>query len=64
MVWAERYAGYYFKPGEQKYGVAPMASFACKKDMANANDWDTEPMSAVLTPRGKSFPSALRDWGS
>lgn len=64
VVWAERYAGYYFKPGERQYGVAPMASFACLRDMAGANYWGTDPMDGVLAHRGKSFPSALREFGS
>ena len=64
VVWAERYAGYYFKSGEQKYGTVPMASFACEKDMADANYWDTDPMSAVLAPCGRNFTSGFGRWGS
>ena len=64
VVWAERHAGYYFVPGEQKYRVAPMASFACQSSMAAANYWGTDPMSGVQAHRGKTFPSALHDWRS
>ena len=64
VVWAERHAGYYFKPGERQYGASPMASYACLGAMADANYWDTDPMGGVLAYRGKSFPSALRDYGS
>lgn len=64
VVWAERHAGYYFKPGERRYGTAPMGAFACEKDAEGANYWDIDPTKSVMGYRGKSFPSALRDYGS
>ena len=64
VVWAERYAGYYFKRGEPQYGTAPMGAFACEKAVAGANYWDTDPMSGAMHYHGKSFPSALREFGS
>ena len=63
VVWAERYAGYFFKPGEERYGHASDGAFACQADAAAANYWDTDPMAAAMGFRGKSFPSALRGYG-
>ncbi len=58
VVWAERYAGYYFGRGEAQYGSAPFGAYACRKDAAAANYWDTDPIGGVTTWHGKSFPSS------
>lgn len=64
VVWAERYAGYYFRRDEPQYGTAPSGAYACAADAAGANYWDSDPMSGMMTYHGKSFPSALREFGS
>jgi hypothetical protein len=56
VVWAERYAGYYYKPGEPRFGAAGPGAFACRKDAEQANYWDSDPMGAVMGYHGKSFP--------
>jgi len=55
VVWAERHAGYYYKPGEARYSTASPGAFACQKDAAQANYWDSDPMAAVMGYHGKSF---------
>ena len=55
VVWAERYAGYYYNPGEARYGTSSPGAFACQEDAAQANYWDSDPMAAVMGYHGKSF---------
>jgi len=55
VVWAERYAGYFYKPGEARFGVAAPGAYACAKDAAGANYWDSDPMAGVMGYHGKSF---------
>lgn len=55
VVWAERYAGYFYKPGEARYGTADPGAYACAKDAAGANYWDSDPMTGVMGYHGKSF---------
>lgn len=55
VVWAERYAGYFYKPGEAQFGVAAFGAYACAKNAAGANYWDSDPMAGVMGYRGKTF---------
>lgn len=56
VVWAERYAGYFCKPGEPRFGTAGPGAFACRRDAEEANYWDSDPMAGVMGYHGKSFP--------
>lgn len=57
VVWAERYAGYYFRHDEAGYGTKPQGAFACMHNAREGNYWDTNPMS-VMGPShpGRNFP--------
>ncbi|HWK46402.1 MAG TPA: hypothetical protein VNT30_16900 [Stellaceae bacterium] len=57
VVWAERYAGYYFRRGEAGYGTKEYGAFTCMQSAQDANYWDTNPLS-VMGPShpGRNFP--------
>jgi hypothetical protein len=56
VVWADRYAGYYYLPGEAKFGATPDGAYACKKTAAQANYWDTDPRGSMSGQPGRVFP--------
>ena len=56
VVWADRYEGFAYRPGEAKYGKTPAGSYACRQDAAAGNYWDTDPRSSMTGHPGRSFP--------
>jgi len=56
VVWADRYAGYYYWPREKQYGATDQGAFACLHDALKGNYWDTSPMSSMAHQPGKNFP--------
>jgi hypothetical protein len=56
VVWADRYAGYYYRPNEKEYGTRGEGSYACLSDAKRGNYFDTSPMSSMAQVRGRTFP--------
>ena len=56
VVWADRYEGFAYGPGEAKYGKTAAGSYACRQDAATGNYWDTDPRSSMTGHPGRSFP--------
>lgn len=56
VVWADRYEGFAYGPGEAKYGNTAAGSYACQQDAAGGNYWDTDPRSRTAGRPGRSFP--------
>lgn len=58
VVWADRYAGYYYYPREGKYGKTSDGAFACLTDAKGANYWSTSPMGGIAAGHGvgREFP--------
>ncbi len=56
VVWADRYEGFAYGPGEAKYGKTAAGSYACRQDAAAGNYWDTDPRSSMTGHPGRSFP--------
>jgi hypothetical protein len=56
VVWADRYAGYYYRPNEKEYGNRGEGSFACLHDAKKGNYWDTSPLSSMVHEHGRTFP--------
>lgn len=55
VVWAERYAGFYYRADEEKYGKAPLGAFACKKEAKIAGYWGTNLMESMEEYVGPSW---------
>lgn len=56
VVWADRYEGFTYGPGEPKYGKTAAGSYACQQDAMAGNYWDTDPRSSMAGHPGRSFP--------
>ncbi len=56
VVWADRYEGFAYESGETKYGKTAAGSYACRRDAAVHNYWDTDPRSSMTGHPGRSFP--------
>ena len=58
VVWADRYAGYYFFPREPQYGHTAMGAYACWHNAKHANYWSSSPMSSIGDGHGpgRVFP--------
>lgn len=63
VVWADRYAGYYFFKREPQYGHTALGSFACWHNAKKGNYWDTSPMSGMGEGHGpgRQFPERFPD---
>jgi hypothetical protein len=60
VVWADRYAGYYFFPREAQYGHTSQGAFACWHNAKKGNYWDTSPMSSMGEAHpGRQFPQSF-----
>ena len=58
VVWADRYAGYYYFPREPQYGHTADGAFACFYNVRRNNYWGTGPMSSMGEGHGagRQFP--------
>lgn len=58
VVWADRYAGYFFFRREDKYGKTTQGAYACLKDAERANYWSSGPMGGIAQGHGSGrvFP--------
>ncbi len=58
VVWADRYAGYFYRPGETQYGATSHGAYACLHVALGSNYWDTSPLSSMAGGHGpgRVFP--------
>ena len=56
VVWADRYEGFAYGPGEPKYGRTNAGSYACRQEAAGGNYRDTDPRGRMTGHPGRSFP--------
>ena len=55
IVWAERYAGYFYRRDEARYALAPEGADACRKAAYDAGYWGTDLMDSLAKGTGKSM---------
>lgn len=58
VVWADRYAGYYYFSHEPQFGHTTEGAFACFHNVRKNNYWGTGPMSSMGEGHGpgRQFP--------
>ncbi len=56
VVWADRYEGYAYNPHEPKYGKTAAGAYACQRDAAGGNYFNTDPRSTMASRPGRNFP--------
>ena len=58
VVWADRYAGYYYWPRDKAYGQTAQGAFACWHAVMRSNYWDTGPLGSMAYGHGpgRVFP--------
>ncbi len=56
VVWADRYVGYYYLPGEKQFATTQNGAFSCQQAAAKGNYWDTNPLSSMSGHPGRNFP--------
>ena len=56
VVWADRYAGYYYWPREKQFAATGQGAYACLHNAQHGNYWDTSPMSSMAHSPGREFP--------
>ena len=55
MVWAERYAGYFYRKDEAQYAAVPHGAFACWRDAMDANYWGAGILDTLMKHHGKEM---------
>jgi hypothetical protein len=63
VVWADRYAGYYFFAREDQYGRTKDGAYACWHEARRANYWSSSPMGSIGEGHGpgRIFPDRFPD---
>ena len=63
VVWADRYAGYYYFRREKEYAKTHDGAFACMSDARRSNYWSTGPMGGMAEGHGngREFPQKFPD---
>ena len=58
VVWADRYAGYYYWKREKEYGRTAEGAYACSDAADKSNYWGTSPIAGMARGHGpgRNFP--------
>lgn len=58
VVWADRYAGYYYFKREKEYGQTAEGAYACSDAADKSNYWGTSPLAGMARGHGpgRKFP--------
>lgn len=56
VVWADRYVGYYYLPGEKQFATTRDGAFSCQQAAVKGKYWDTNPLSSMSGHPGRNFP--------
>ena len=58
VIWADRYAGYYYWKRNKEYGRTSEGAYACWHSAEKSNYWDTSPMAGIARGHGpgRVFP--------
>lgn len=64
VVWADRYAGFYYESREAKFGATQDGSYACASAAKKARYWSTDPRASMDGHPGRTFPFDPIPFGS
>jgi len=64
VVWADRFAGFFYDSHDPKYGATKDGGYACQSDAQRARYWSTDPRDAMEGHPGRSFPFDRLFFGS
>lgn len=64
VVWADRFAGFFYGSREPKYGATDDGSYACRSDAQKARYWSTDPRDGMEGHPGRTFPFERLFFGS
>ncbi len=58
VVWADRYAGYFYRRHDKEYAKTAQGSYACQGNALKGNYWGTSPLSSMAKGHGpgRVFP--------